>query len=423
VRLQISRFIHGAGGAVGAQASQALASFLLMAVAARALDIDNLGKLAVLYSTIVLCTAVTSGFIGDSLTVLDRHDRSIRSALQWLLVLLALAAGAAAAAVTAVTGFIALADAFLLAAAVMCYLVEDIMRRLLMANIAFLRLICVDLVSLVISMAVLWLWSRGGQLELGTFLAAIAIGQLAAAVAAMLLTPVEDRYFSAGRPGGWTGVARFGVWRAAQQTLRPALLTALRLAIVAAIGLAAAGELEIARLYAAPAMLFVSGMSSYLFASFARKRDVPVAELLRQADRGVLILLAATAVVAVVGLPLLPIAGPLMTGSVPEVMATAGWLAYAASIAAVTPYGALAAVRGQPRWIFAIRLLDSLLSLLAAGTAVAVTGNPAYAPIVAAVGSALGGWGIRRILLVPLVRNFRQQSGSPSHERQSGTHV
>jgi hypothetical protein len=280
-----------------------------------------------------------------------------------------------------------------------------------------------DLVGLAMAMAVLWLWSLAAGLELVAFLAAIAIGQLAASVAAVLLLPAEERFLSRSAPASWKSVARYGFWRAAQQALRPTLLTAIRLAVVAIIGLAAAGELELARLYAAPAMLFVSGISSYLFASFARKRELSVADLLKQSDRGVAILLAATAAIAAVGLPLLPVAGPLMTGSTPGLLATAGWLAYAASIAGVTPYGALAAVRGQAHRIFVIRLADSALSLLAAGGIMAATGNAAYAPLLAAVGSAAGGWGIRRILLVPLARHSSALSEQPTDGRGSKTHV
>ncbi|MCG2620555.1 hypothetical protein LVY72_01365 [Arthrobacter sp. I2-34] len=423
MKARLAGFLRGAGGAIGSQASQALASFLLMAVAARVLGIDSLGKLSVLYGVMVLCTAVTSGFIGDSLTVLDRHQPSIRSALQWSLMVLALAAGTAMAAVSAGTGFTTPAEAMALAAALVCFLLNDIMRRLLMANLSFLRLIVVDLVGLAVAMAVLWLWSLSAGQELVAFLVAIAIGQFAASVAAMLLLPGEERYLSLSAPASWKSVARYGFWRAAQQALRPSLLTALRLAVVAIIGLAAAGELELARLYAAPAMLFVSGISSYLFASFARKRELPVADLLKQSDRGVAILLTATAAIAAVGLPLLPVAGPLMTGGTPGLLATAGWLAYAASIAAVTPYGALAAVRGQAHRIFIIRLTDSALSLLAAGGIVAATGNAAYAPLLAAVGSALGGWGIRRILLVPLVRISYQPAEQPLRGMGSSTHV
>src|SRR6478752_8997892 len=75
-------------GGISAQLSQALGSLVLQVVAARMLGADGLGAFAVLYGVIIMATAVCTGFVGDSLTVLDRGRGDIRAALQnWLLVL------------------------------------------------------------------------------------------------------------------------------------------------------------------------------------------------------------------------------------------------------------------------------------------------------------------------------------------------
>ena len=130
----------------------------------------------------------------------------------------------------------------------------------------------------------------------------------------------------------WKAVAAYGAWRAAQQMLRPGLMTAMRLALLVLVTLAATGQLEIARIYAAPAMLFVGGISSYLFAAYAKNKTSTVAVLLAQADRALLIVLCITGVGAAAALWALPVAGPLATGQTPDFLAVAGWLAYAAGV-------------------------------------------------------------------------------------------
>lgn len=69
----------------------------------------------------------------------------------------------------------------------------------------------------------------------------------------------------------------------------------MRVLVTALIGLAAAGSLEAARLYAAPAMLLVTGTCAYLFALLARDRDAGPRRQLKNTDSVVLKLLLATA--------------------------------------------------------------------------------------------------------------------------------
>ena len=85
-----------ASGALVAQVWQAAASFGLQVAAAHLLGARGLGELALCLGVIILTTAVTSGFVGDALTVLDRHDRGIRAGLQWWAGVLALVGPAVA---------------------------------------------------------------------------------------------------------------------------------------------------------------------------------------------------------------------------------------------------------------------------------------------------------------------------------------
>jgi hypothetical protein len=61
---------RGVSGAVGAQLAQALASLVLSIVAARSLGADGLGVYGLISGGLVLATAIATGLVGDSLTVL-----------------------------------------------------------------------------------------------------------------------------------------------------------------------------------------------------------------------------------------------------------------------------------------------------------------------------------------------------------------
>jgi hypothetical protein len=166
-------------------------------------------------------------------------------------------------------------------------------------------------------------------------------------------------------------------------------------------------------------MLFVGGISSYLFAAYAKTRDSTVVALLAQADRALLMVLGITAVGTAVALWVLPVAGPLATGQMPDFFAVAGWLAYAASVAVVSPYGALAAVKGSARRVFVLRSVETLLSLICVVLIVHFTGEFASAPWAAALGSGLGGAAIRYLLLNPLKREEMQKALiSPPYARR-----
>jgi O-antigen/teichoic acid export membrane protein len=421
---RIPASLTGALWALGAQGSQAIGSFLIMALAARSLGIEELGKLGVLYGVLVLCAATTSGFVGDSLTVLDRSGRRLRAGMQLWLLTLSCACGVLVPTVSLTVGFVSGIEALLLGLAVAAYLIEDVLRRLLMAHLGFARIVVMDLSVTCVALSIVWLQNVNGLPSLAGYLAAIACGQTAGIIVGAALVPRTDRYLVRFRGADWKAVAAYGCWRAAQQMLRPGLMTAMRLALMILVTLAATGQLEIARIYAAPAMLFVGGISSYLFAAYAKNRASTVAALLAQADRALLVVLGITATGAAVALWALPIAGPLATGQTPDFLAVAGWLAYAASVAVVSPYGALAAIKGSAKRVFALRLADTLVSLAGVVLILHLTGNFALAPWAAALGSGLGGTSIRLFLLIPLKRDEMQKAHhSAPYERQSGTHV
>ena len=390
-------------GGVAAQLSQALGSLVLQVIAARTLGADGLGAFAVLYGVIIMATGVCTGFVGDSLTVLDRGSRDIRAALQsWLLVLSA--SGAVVAwAIAVLGGLLTAGPALLFAAATAVFLVEDALRRLLMANLRFWRIVAVDLAALAGSVSTLAVAAASGaRIGPGTLMLSLLVGQSVAVLVAVLLLPRAERWLARPSAGDWRTVASYGSWRAAQQFLRPGMLTAMRLLVVGVAGLATVGSLEAARIYTAPMLLVVSGAGSFLFASYAASSARDSRTLLRRADRGVLGLFGATVAMSVVAVAAIGFVGPLLVGDEIALSATAvvGWCAYAVSVAAVTPYGALAAVRRRQAAVLGLRTADSVLSLAAVAALLLVGGDPTVVPLLIAGCSLAGGVAIRQLLLV-----------------------
>lgn len=381
-----------------AQAIQSLTSMVVLMLAAKLLGIEALGLFSILYGALILAAAITSGFVGDSLMVLDRHDPRVQAGLRFWLVVLALGLGSIAALLSWAGTELGWLGALLYGLVAVAYVAEELIRRSYMAIMGFGRLIVVDLVVLGTTAAVLLGVGIFGTLSLEVFMLAILCGQCAGTIYGWVRLPRSEKV-SARRPAQIKAVAQFGIWRSAVQGLRPAQLTAMRILVTAMIGLVAAGEMEAARIYAAPAMLLVTGTCAYLFASLARRRDVEPVQQLRNTDLVVLKLFLATIGCAVIGLTLLPWGGPLLTGVVPSGIAVTGWLAYASTVAVSTPYGLLAAVFEKARPVFVIRFLDSILSVIMVTVVVALTADYRIVPWAAALGSLIGGLTIRQWLV------------------------
>lgn len=388
-----SRVPTTAAGALGAQIVLALGGFLVQAAAARELGAAGFGRFALLYGAIVMATALSTGLIGDSLTVLDRRDPQIRRGLFTLAVALVTAMAVIGGVISRPTeGWTAL----VFAVALVCYVVADLIRRLTMTGLRFWTLVVADgigVLAMMIFVGAGMLLTDG--LPLAWFLAALVVSQLTATIVLLIRLPAEERALP--RSPGWgnvRAVVGYGSWRGMQQFVRPTMINCARWLVLIAAGAAAVGELEAGRIFVAPAMLLVQGLGSYLFSSYARNDDVPVSKLLARADRVALITVAGSTVVAAAAWPLLPVLGELITGGRFELdlLAVLGWACYAASCATVLPYGSLAAVRGRQRAVFGIRVADSLLSLGSVALLVLIIGiDPVWTPWLLSIGSFVGG--------------------------------
>src|SRR5262249_5226221 len=125
--------------------SQALGSFVLQLVAARSLSLPAFGVFALLLSGIVLATGIMTGFVGDSLTVLDRRQPPIRAGLQAWCLIIAIGTQAVCVLVGLPPGAISTGAAALFGLALAAWVVEDPVRRLLMACLRFWSVVAVDL--------------------------------------------------------------------------------------------------------------------------------------------------------------------------------------------------------------------------------------------------------------------------------------
>ncbi|MCU1557979.1 MAG: hypothetical protein JWN09_1974 [Microbacteriaceae bacterium] len=398
-------------GAIGAQGAQALASFTLQIIVVRSLGLDGLGTFSILYGVMVLVAGLITGFVGDSLVVLDRRDRPIRSALEQYALGVSTLAAVISAAVGYLSGLVTVSQTVLFGLAVVLFALEELMRRLLMANIGFWRVAAIDLAAFAGTMGVIGVAALDGRISLELVLIAVSVGQVVAIGLGVVLLPREERFAVTFVRGGHRTVAGYGFWRASQQLLRPALLTIVRTLVTVFLGLAATGLLETARVYVAPAMLVISGLTSFLFVSYARDRTAKVGDQLPKADRAVGALLAITVLMGLVLVLALSLLGPALFGTTPQLTAVIGWLAYTASVSAVTPYGALAAVGGRQMLVFTIRLADTLLSAVAVVVMLALGADAAYAPVALAIGSIAGGIAIRMFILSPLARAERRTEG------------
>jgi O-antigen/teichoic acid export membrane protein len=404
----VRRRVPAAVGAVAAQITLAFGSFILQLLAARALGAEGLGVFAMLFGSVVIATAVSSGLIGDSLTVLDRHDPAIRSALAWMAAAVVGVAATAAFVLASSLGDLPASTALLFAGATAAFMTADLFRRTLMACQRCWRLVVVDSVAFAVALGFL-LAASGGGLSLNHFLGALWIGQVVACLVALRSLPRAERTIPARRWGDVHAVISFGSWRAVQQFVRPTTLNLMRWLVLITAGQVAVGQLEAARIFVAPAMLLVQGVGAYLFSSYAAGRDEPLSRLLRRADRGAAVLLAGCCAMAPMAALAVPFLGSVLTDGDYELdtISVVGWAVYAASCAVVLPYGSLAAVRGDQAKVLGLRVVDSLIGLGATAVALLWLGVPvAVAPWLLSVGSVAAGIIVRQRLLVPRVEEI-----------------
>jgi O-antigen/teichoic acid export membrane protein len=351
---------------ISAQFTQAVTSLLLGMVAVRVLTPADFGRFSIVIATLLVLTGLMTGLVGDSLTVLDRHDQRVRSAIQVLGLASACVGGVATIAFGLTLGWFDPSAAPIVAVAVFVFLLEDALRRLLMASGSFVRVLAVDAAYAVAAAIVLGALSAAGGIEFAGIFLAMALGQSFAIVVAIILLPKSERRFSRSLTGDFATVVSFGGWRAVQGVLGPARLWAARLMVAASAGMAAAGLLEANRLLISPVLLAVQGTASAILVHYSRVGVEQPAQCLRRADRDATALtLGALAAVLFMVLAA-PLLGQVLLGSTALVdrVVMLGWGLTAVGMGASLPYATLTAVFGAPRSTAAIRMLDLVLSIV-----------------------------------------------------------
>lgn len=411
-----------ATGAVVAQVWQAVGTFLLQIFAARALGASGLGLLSLCLGIIILATAFASGMVGDSAIVLDRHDRRIRGGLQFWMVVLVCSSTLGVGLTMALTGLLTAGQAALMASALAAFQLEELLRRVFMATMRFWRLVIIDSTAILTALAVIGVGAVLGDLGISTFLFALLIGQVAGLTVGLPMLPPSERVVAPLRGSAIAEVVSFGAWRAAGVSVAPAVLTAVRIIVTLAVGQAALGHLEGARIFAAPALLAVQGLGSYLLSSYVRDKAADLSVLVRRAWRAALSMIGAAVLLGTLITVLAPLLARFVTGPNLAIdrLAVAGWALVVAATASCQPFASLAAARGGQVRVFACRSIDAAVVIFGVWLLlVPLSLSASWAPFALAAGPFLGGALVRQLVLRPLGSGPRDAARQPSPARTS----
>lgn len=353
-----------AAGAATAQIWQALTTFLLQAVAAWVLGARGLGTFSLCLGIIVLATAGVSGMVGDSLVVLDRHDPTVRGGLLGWAALLSVLGMTGGALTLAMTQVLTPLQATVFGLALGAFVCESLLRRLFMAILQFWRLVLIDSVGLLVTLVVLLGKATVSSINLVSFFLALLVGQTVAIVVGLLLLPPAERRAVPPAVPGLTAVAHFGLWRGAQVSIPPLVLTLVRVLVIAVVGRAALGHLEAARLFAAPLLLVVQGFGSYLLSTYVRDRALGLDVLARRARRTAFWMTGGSVVLAGVLAALTGLVLPMLGRDLQvSPIAVLGWGVYVAGTASCQPFASLAATQGRQIRVFWCRCTDAVAAL------------------------------------------------------------
>lgn len=377
-------------------------SLLLQVLAARALGLGEYGTFAVYLAVLVSATALYTGYVGDSLAVLDRRDPRIRSALSasaLLGLVLCFATGIVTSLVLRHGDYVA---ALLYAAMLVGWLVEETFRRVLVARQDFWKLVWNDTGYLLGTAAALGAWfATGAPVTLPMLFAAMGVGTITAIVLGFAQVPPSERRGVRPKAVKLTAlaeVAAFAGWRSLHATLRPAAQLVARVLVANLVSFTAVGMLEAGRLLIAPLQVVVNGAGGFLLAGFAAEERKGRADH-GLARRAAILLTGATVlgglVLTVFAHPL----GTLLTGQPVDPVLLLGWVAYLAVWAAGLPYVTEVVARKLARTVFTVRLADSVVGLGLAGAVLALGGPVAAVPWLLTVGGLYSAWRLGLIAL------------------------
>lgn len=390
------RAAQAAAKPVGALLSQGIvagSSLVLQIIALRELGAAGLGSFSLLFGVLITVNSIQSGWIGDSLTVLDRFEPGIRRALvqsQVAVIGLVFVSTAGLALVMPV-GDVDLTLALLFGLASVMWVVEETLRRLLIARREFWKLVANDASFALGAFGLIaFVVATGNTFTLETLVLALFAGAVVAIAVGVAQLPRAELSRGLLGPSRLRELSSFAVWRAAQIGLRPGSQQIVRVIIVVAASREVLGQLETARLLLAPVLTAVNGAGVYLlptYSSQARRRR-PFRPAVPRA------MAVVGAMAAAYGALTLWLRDPLvnvLTDGTTEVAAAAllSWSLFAVGFGAGVPAGNAMVALGRSRTAFSVRVLDAAAGVVAAGL-IAVGGWSNFVPAGLALGTFVG---------------------------------
>lgn len=377
--------------AIVSQGIVAGSSVALQLVVARSQGDERLGQLALLLGVLVTLNAVQSGWVGDSLTVLDRHEPRLRTALQRSLLVALVLVGVVAFGVARLVDGLTLRTGVIFSVVMVLWALEETGRRILIARREFWPLALNDTAYAVGALGWLIGWVAAGRAAtIDLVLVSMGVGAVVAIVVAVVQLPREELRLARGAESAMREVASFAFWRSLQVGLRPGALAVTRFAVAATASTAALGQLEAARLLMAPVLTLMGGIGVYLLPTYTRAIQSgrePRPPIVRMMGLLALIPLGYAALAVLVEGPLVD----LLTDGKFTVTTTAilCWALYAGAFGAGIPPAHAVTATGRSRQAFAIRALDNGVGVVAA-VAIAVAGAVSWVPLGLAAGGVVG---------------------------------
>lgn len=379
---------------LAAQAVSPLANVLTSIVVARSLGPEGLGFFAVSLTLLQFFVSMQTVFVGDAYTVLDRSDAVTQDGVSlWQVVHSAV--GALIAAPVAVFAFgLRWQPALMLGALVAAWELEEFGRRAFMAHRRFGMQGLSDLLYALVALTLLLVAAATIGLSLTLALAVMTVSAMASFIFNQGTAPRGARVrLPKPTADALRVVASYGSWRAAQAGSGYLSQVALRYAVVTVISIEAMGQLEAARLVAAPLFTVLGASTNLLLPHFVHLRGTGYMAMRRRIIRvtaGVTFVAAGYAVVAVIGAR--PISHLLVGDDFPgDQIAVAAWCALGL-VNAVTMSLSTAATTVLPsRTIFNVRSVGSALGLVIAVALLFVDGGPRMVPFGLAAGALVSG--------------------------------
>ena len=377
--------------AVISQGISSLTSLLLALVAARELGAEGLGQFAILFSILITYNSLATGYVGDSLTVLDRFDPELRRAIG-AAAAGACALGAVVAVVSALTMGLGWATAAAFTVALLTWVIEEFGRRLLITRLEFWKLALNDVTYMAVTAGVVVALVVSDRLTLATLLVAMGAGSLAAVVLAAVQLPSRELAPARSNSAALRRLNRFAAWRAAQTAVRPLSMSTIRISVALVATTAAVGDLEGARILATPMTTLIAGAATFLLPKMAAEergedsRRLPITK--------VALWLGGASLVVGIGCTLLVpwIAVPLLGEGVQvDQLAALFWAIFAAAFGLGIPFGNALVAMQQARLTFWIRVADAGVGV-AGATLLAWSVSPSWAPMGLAMGALVGAW-------------------------------